>query len=60
MPTKNCKMQKKQKRQCWDEHCRRLKGIYITPLEKKQCTELARDKADTAAKKKEYHQKLKS
>jgi len=53
----NCK--KRTKRKLWDSEYRRLKNAYVVALEKEQCTGLAEDKAETAARKKDYDMKLK-
>lgn len=59
-PLRYSKNRRKKKWQCWDEECTRLKVDYIAALEIEQCTGRAEDKATTAAKKKEYDQRLKS
>lgn len=48
------------KRQYWDNECTSLNNNYINALEKEQRTGRAEDKAETAAKKKEYDLKLKT
>lgn len=43
----------------WDQECTKLKEAYTKALEKELNTGLAQDKEDTAAKKKQYDQRLK-
>ncbi|KAG8266240.1 hypothetical protein J6590_076516 [Homalodisca vitripennis] len=47
-------------RKYWDDECTRLKSLYIEALEKELCTGRLEDKAETATKKKDYDQRLKT
>lgn len=58
-PLKTTTVKKHRGAQCWDQECTRLKGAYTKALEKELNTGLAEDKANTAARKKQYDQRLK-
>ncbi|KAG8275848.1 hypothetical protein J6590_108321 [Homalodisca vitripennis] len=59
-PIKTTRNKGHKQRKYWDDECTRLKSLYIEALEKELCTGRPEDKAETAARKKDYDQRLKT
>ncbi|XP_046679635.1 uncharacterized protein LOC124366990 [Homalodisca vitripennis] len=58
-PLKLVKGRQHKKRQVWDDECNQLKNAYISALEIEQRTGLAKHKAQTVERKREYDLRLK-
>lgn len=59
-PLKISRRKQNRRKPLWDDECARLKNLYVQALEKELCYGRLEDKAETAAKKKDYDQRIKA